>query len=146
METIRPSCRAPLAANCDTNIGAYTPVCPVGSVHLRLLDLDGVPTARAVEPLDLVHAGRRVRRSTVRAPALGADARRSEDPACRAFPDFRVERPLIRRAGIKMRDRLLKLRQHVVHRADVLRRQKAVHPVAQAYADPAVPQPADLDA
>jgi hypothetical protein len=43
-----------------------------------------------------------------------------------------------------MRDRFLEPRQNLGHGADVLFRQEAVHPIAQAHVDPAVPQSADL--
>src|SRR6478609_8133004 len=79
----------------------------LGSDDLRLRNLDRVSAACAVEEGDLVHAGRSVRGTAVRAEDPRASSRRAENPACRAFPDARIKGSSVFRAGVEMGNRFL---------------------------------------
>ena len=67
-----------------------------------------------------------------------------ENPACRAFPDVRIEGGRVSRVGVEMGDRLLEPWQYLGHGADALLRHVAVHLVPEAHVNAPVPEPADF--
>ena len=101
---------------------------------------------RAEEHENLLHARRRgMRCAAMRADDRCARARRPKQASGRARADFSTEGRGVRGCREKMGDDLLQPRHNICHAGHSFFREEAVHFIAQAHFDSAVPKPANSD-